>query len=75
MLRSMVAPQGSILGPLLFTIYINELGKNVENAHFHFYADDTVIYCFRGTVLKAVDHLQAAFKRNRSRTLVVEIGA
>ena len=38
-------PQGSILGPILFTIYINALCQNVTDANFHFYADDTVLYC------------------------------
>jgi hypothetical protein len=37
-------PHGSVLGPLLFTIYINNVGRNVSNASYHFYADDTVTY-------------------------------
>jgi len=55
-------PQGSILGPLLFTVYINNLSENVINAKVHLYADDTIIYCSAKSTAKTILNLQKALE-------------
>jgi len=43
-------PQGSVLGPCLFSLYTNEMPEAVTSGNLYLYADDTTLYCIGSTV-------------------------
>lgn len=57
-------PQGSVLGPLFFLIYINDINTAIKSSYFHLYADDTII-------IKSHDDLNTLVKNMESELLNV----
>ena len=51
-------PQGSILGPLLFIIYINDIVTCTEYCDINMFADDTIFYLSNNNVDIINNHLQ-----------------
>ena len=53
-------PQGSILGPLLFSLYINDLPSVCSDVEIQLYADDAVIFTHGSNKLQAAATLANA---------------
>lgn len=58
---SMGVPQGSILGPTLFSIYINEVASAAGDSLIHLYADDTILYTSGPSLDSVLINLQTSF--------------
>lgn len=53
-------PQGSILGPTLFILFINDIPKEIPHTELSIFADDTAIFATAHRTPTAVKRLQAA---------------
>ena len=55
-------PKGSILGPLLFILYIDDMPLEIENAKCNLNADDSALSVYGHTVDDAIHQLNHELK-------------
>ena len=61
---SLAVPQGSVLGPILFSLYINDLPDNVQS-QVRLFADDTAVYLITQMTWQTSNKTLTNYKRGK----------
>jgi hypothetical protein len=51
-------PQGSVIGPLLLILYINDIVKAISHSQVNLFADDTLLSMSASTVIECIEKMQ-----------------